>query len=131
LDVNALEGELSWRFSRSSGPGGQSVNTTDSRASASFDLAGSAALGPVQRDRALRRLHTRLVDGVLTVTASDHRSQLANRRAALARLVALLEEAIAPPPKRRKPTRPSRAAAERRLTDKKRRGDVKRLRQPP
>jgi ribosome-associated protein len=126
-----LESEVSWRFSRAGGPGGQSVNTSDSRASVTYDLANTAALGPVERDRALRRLQGRLVDGAVTVTASDHRSQLANRRAAMARLVALLEEAIAPPPKARRPTRPSKGSAERRLTAKKRRGEVKRLRQPP
>jgi ribosome-associated protein len=131
LDMARLESEVTWRFSRSGGPGGQSVNTTDSRVSVVYDLASSVALGPVEHERAMRRLRRRLVDGVLTVTASDHRSQLANRRAAMARLVALLEEAIAPPPKARRPTRPSKAATERRLTSKKRRGDVKRLRQQP
>ena len=131
IDLAVLETELSWRFSRSGGPGGQSVNTTDSRVSVSYDVARSAALGPVERERALERLDNRLADGVLTVTASEHRSQLANRRAALARLMAVLEEAIAPPPKPRRRTRPSKGATERRLTAKKRRSDVKRLRQPP
>ena len=122
--------ELSWRFSRSSGPGGQSVNTSDSRAELSFDLAGSAALSPLQRQRALQRLAARLVDGVLTVAASEHRSQLRNRSAAEARLVALVAAAIAAPPDQRRPTRPSRAAKERRIAAKKRRGEVKRLRRP-
>ena len=76
--------ELSWRFSRSTGPGGQSVNTTDSRVELSFDLEGSAALPPVYRERALRALAGRLSDGVLTVTASETRSQLRNREAAAA-----------------------------------------------
>ncbi|WP_020577646.1 alternative ribosome rescue aminoacyl-tRNA hydrolase ArfB [Actinopolymorpha alba] len=123
--------ELSWRFSRSSGPGGQSVNTTDSRATVAYDVARSPAFTPTQRARVLERLAGRLVDGVLTVTASDHRSQLANRKAALARLVALLEDGLAPPAKPRRPTRPSRSAVERRLSTKKRQGDVKRLRRPP
>ncbi len=131
IDLAVLETELSWRFSRSGGPGGQSVNTTDSRVSVSYDVARSAALGPVERERALERLDNRLADGVLTVTASEYRSQLANRRAALARLMAVLDEAIAPPPKPRRRTRPSKGATERRLTAKKRRSDVKRLRQPP
>jgi ribosome-associated protein len=131
LDLTAFPGELTWRFSRSGGPGGQSVNTTDSRVSVSYDLARSEALGPTQRERALQRLAGRLVDGVLTVTASDHRSQLANRRAALARLTSLVEEAIAPPPKPRRPTRRTKGAHQRRLEEKKRRGDIKRLRQPP
>jgi ribosome-associated protein len=120
--------ELSWRFSRSSGPGGQSVNTTDSRVELSYDLAASDALGPVLKERALRALADRLVDGVITVTASEHRSQLRNRQAAASRLAALLTAAIAPPPPARRPTRPSRAARERRLAEKQRRSELKRLR---
>lgn len=122
--------ELSWRFSRSSGPGGQSVNTSDTRVELSWRFAESTALSPVQRERASARLAGRLVDGVLTVTASEHRSQLRNRQAAEARLVALVAEAIAPPPRQRRPTRPSRAAKERRIAEKKRRGEIKRLRRP-
>ena len=123
--------ELSWRFSRSSGPGGQSVNTTDSRVELSYDLAGSEALGPVLKERALRALADRLMDGVITVTASEHRSQLRNREAAASRLAALLTAATAPPRATRRPTRPSRAARERRLAAKQRRSEVKRLRRPP
>jgi ribosome-associated protein len=122
------EAELGWRFSRSSGPGGQSVNTTDSRAELSFDVARTATLGPVLRARALDRLGDRLVDGVLTVAASEHRSQLQNRRAAEERLAELLLEAIAPPPRPRRATRPSKGAVQRRLDEKKRRGQTKRLR---
>jgi len=120
--------ELSWRFSRSSGPGGQSVNTADSRAELSYDLASSEALDPVLKERALRALAGRLVDGVITVTASEHRSQLRNRQAAASRLATLLTEATAPPPAARRPTRPSRAARERRLAEKQRRSELKRLR---
>ena len=120
--------ELSWRFSRSSGPGGQSVNTTDSRAELSYNLAASDALGPVLKERALRALSGRLVDGVITVTASEHRSQLRNRQAAASRLTALLTAATAPPPAARRPTKPSRAARERRLAEKQRRSELKRLR---
>jgi ribosome-associated protein len=122
------ESELGWRFSRSSGPGGQSVNTTDSRAELSFDVAQTSALGPVLKARALDRLGDRLVDGVLTVAASEHRSQLQNRRAAEQRLAELLVEAIAPPPRPRRATRPSKGAVQRRLDEKKRRGQTKRLR---
>jgi len=122
--------ELRWRFSRSSGPGGQGVNTTDSRVELSYDLAASGALGPVLKRRAIDRLADRLVDGVLTVTASEHRSQLRNREAAAARLAALVAEGIAPPPKRRRPTRPTRASAQRRLRAKRARSEIKRLRGP-
>lgn len=122
------ERELRWRFSRSSGPGGQSVNTADSRVELSLDVASTTALGPVQRARALERLADRLVDGVLTVTASEERSQLRNREAALERLAEILAAAVAPPPRRRRPTKPSRGSVERRLADKKRRARIKKLR---
>ena len=120
--------ELKWRFSRSSGPGGQSVNTADSRVELSLDLTTTTALGPVQRTRALERLAGRLVEGVLTVTASENRSQLRNREAALERLAEILAAALAPPPPRRRPTRPRRGAVERRLAAKRRRAQTKRLR---
>ena len=123
--------ELSWRFSRSSGPGGQGVNTTDSRVELSFDLAHTTAIGPVRKARALQRLAGRLVDGVLTVVASEHRSQLRNREAAQARMAALLADAIAPPPAPRRPTTPSRASVQRRLQAKRRRGETKSLRRRP
>jgi ribosome-associated protein len=122
------ESELRWRFSRSSGPGGQSVNTTDSRVELSLDVAGTTALGPALKARALDRLSNRLTDGVLTVVASEHRSQWRNREAARHRLAAVLREAIAPPPRQRRATRPSRASVRRRLDDKRRRGELKRLR---
>jgi ribosome-associated protein len=120
--------ELSWRFSRSSGPGGQGVNTTDSRVELSWDLAGSELLPPTLRERALEQLGGRLVNGVLTITASEHRSQLRNREAAAARLAALVAGAIAPPPRARRATRPSRGSVERRIAEKKRRGQTKRNR---
>jgi ribosome-associated protein len=120
--------ELRWRFSRSSGPGGQSVNKMDSRVELSLDLRTTTALGPIQRTRAMERLAARLVDGVLTVAASEHRTQLRNREAALERLAEILSAAIAPPPPRRRPTRASRGSVERRLADKKRRAKTKQLR---
>ena len=120
--------ELSERFSRSSGPGGQSVNTTDSRVELSFDVRRSRSLPEHARERALRRLANRLTEGVLTVTASAERSQLLNRLAARERLAALLREGIAPPSPPRVPTRPGRAARERRLQDKRRRAQTKRNR---
>jgi ribosome-associated protein len=124
------EAELRWRFSRSSGPGGQGVNTTDSRAELSYDVARSTALPPPLRARALQRLGSRLVDGVLTIAASEYRSQLRNREAAERRLVQELQDAIAPPPRPRRPTKASKAAVQRRIDAKKRRGQIKRLRRP-
>ena len=123
--------ELHWRFSRSSGPGGQGVNTADSRVELSFDVARSPTLPAYQRNRVLERLGGRLVDGVLTVVASGHRSQLRNREVALDRLAGTLRAALEPDPPKRRPTRPSLGARRRRLDDKARRGAVKRLRGRP
>ncbi len=120
-----------WRFSRSGGPGGQSVNTTDSRAELRFDLAGTTCLPEHLRSRALERLAGRLVDGTIVISAAEQRSQLQNRRAAEERLVALLAAAIAPPPRQRKRTKPSRGAIERRLESKRRRSQTKRDRRRP
>jgi ribosome-associated protein len=117
--------ELAWRFSRSSGPGGQGVNTTDSRVELSWDLTGSPLLPTALKERALERLGARLVQGVLTVTASEHRSQLRNREAAAARLGSMVAAAIAAPPRSRRATRPSRGSVERRIAEKKRRGQIK------
>jgi ribosome-associated protein len=123
-------GELHERFSRSSGPGGQGVNTADTRVELSFDIGRSPALPEYARVRALDNLRGRISeDGVLTVVSSEQRSQLLNRRAARARMANLIREAIAPPPAPRVPTRPSRRAKERRVADKRRRSAVKRNRQ--
>lgn len=120
--------ELVERYSHASGPGGQGVNTADSRVQLSFDVAASAVLSQVQRERALRRLATRLDGTVLTIDAAQFRSQRRNRAEARERLAALLREAIAPPPPPRRATRPSRGSIERRLTSKRRRSEVKRQR---
>jgi len=125
------EDELSWRFSRSSGPGGQSVNTADSRVELSWDVARTGALSPELRARALERLAARLVGGVLTVAASEHRSQLRNREAARARFVALLDAALAPPGPPRRATRPSRGSRTRRTASERRRREVKAQRRRP
>ncbi len=118
------DSDLSWRFSRSSGPGGQSVNTTDSRVELIFDLAGSEAFPEDLKHRALARVGDQVV-----IIASEHRSQLRNRRAAEDRLAELLVEAIKPPPPPRVPTKPTKASKQRRLDQKKQRGRTKRLRQ--
>jgi ribosome-associated protein len=123
--------ELRWRFSHSGGPGGQGVNTSDTRVELSWDLGSSSALPPSLKERALARLANRLTGTTLTVVASEFRSQLRNRQAAAARLAALVAEATAPPPRRRRPTKPSPAAVERRLSAKKRRSELKRSRRAP
>jgi ribosome-associated protein len=122
------DSELSERFSRSSGPGGQGVNTADSRVELSFDVARSPSVPETTRARMLTRLEGRLVDGVLTVAASEHRAQLANRRAARERMERLLVQAAEAPPRKRRPTKPSRAANQRRLDAKKQRGRTKQQR---
>lgn len=106
------------------------MNTADSRVELSFDLAATNSLPTVLKERALRALAGRLTGGVLTVTASEHRSQLRNRQAAASRLGTILTEATAPPPAPRRATRPSRAARERRLAAKRQRSEIKRMRRP-
>ncbi|QEV46841.1 aminoacyl-tRNA hydrolase [Streptomyces vinaceus] len=120
------EAELAWRFSRSSGPGGQHVNTSDSRVELLFDVAATKALPEVWKERALERLAGRLVDGVLTVRASEHRSQFRNREMALVRMASVLAEATAAPPKARRATKIPRGINERRLREKKARAQTKR-----
>jgi ribosome-associated protein len=123
--------ELEFRASRASGPGGQGVNTTDSRVELRFDVAGSPSLPPEAKELALRRLGPRLDSGgILRVVAQAQRSQLANRRAATERFAELMSAALFTP-RTRRPTRPSRAATARRVEDKRRRSGVKRLRGRP
>ena len=122
------ESELVERFSRSGGAGGQHVNTSDTRVELSYDVARSPALSAALRARALERLGGRLVDGVLTVVASDRRSQRQNRDLARERLAETLREALKPPPNPRRATRPSKGAVQARIDEKKRRGETKRLR---
>ena len=124
------ESELSWRFSRSSGPGGQHVNTTDTRVELIWSLETTQVLSDVQRDRARAALRGRLVDGRLTVVSSQYRSQLRNRDAARVRLEQLVAKAIVPP-RTRRPTKPSKAARGRRMDEKRRRGEIKRQRGTP
>lgn len=122
--------DLVEQFSRSSGPGGQGVNTTDSRVQLSIDLATTRALDEAQRRRVLARLAPRLTGTVLTVSASEHRSQLDNRNAARRRIVALLRDAVVPTAARRS-TRPTRGSKRRRLEAKIRRSETKQQRRPP
>ena len=130
-DVAIPLDELELRASRSSGPGGQGVNTTDSRVELRFDVAGSAALRPEDKTRILHKLASRIDSrGVLRVVAQAQRSQLANRRDALERFAALLAEALRGE-RARRPTRPSAGAEARRLAAKARRAELKRSRRPP
>lgn len=123
--------ELGWRFSRASGPGGQGVNTTDSRVELVVDLRTVGGLTDGQRERVLRRLGGRAPGGVLVVTAAETRSQLRNREHARVRLRDLLVDALAPDGPRRRPTRPTRGSQRRRVETKIARGRTKQLRGRP
>ncbi len=123
--------ELSWRFSRSSGPGGQHVNTSDSRVQLTWDVAGSDAVTDAQRSVLLARLGRRLVAGAITITVSQRRSQLRNRETALAILAEFIRSALAPPAPHRRPTAPTRGSARRHLAAKQQRSETKRQRQRP
>lgn len=122
--------ELVEQFSRSSGPGGQGVNTTDSRVQLSLDVATTTALDEAQRARVIARMAGRLSGTVLTIAASEERSQRQNRQAARERLSAALRDAVMPDVPRRT-TRPSRGSQRRRLESKRRRGEVKQARRRP
>jgi ribosome-associated protein len=123
--------ELSWRFSRSSGPGGKHVNTSDSRVELSWNIADSAALSDGQRMLLATRLGRRLNSGVITVTAAERRSQLRNREIALAKLAELVADGLAPAAAPRRPTKPTRGSDRRRLASKQQRSATKRQRQRP
>ncbi|MDQ2755994.1 MAG: aminoacyl-tRNA hydrolase [Actinomycetota bacterium] len=125
--------ELSERFSRSSGPGGQGVNTTDSRVELIFRPATSSAVTALPeptRRRLLSGLAARMNGEEVAIAASEHRSQRRNRAAARERLVSLLREAAAPPPPPRRATRPTLGSKRRRLAGKKQRGQTKARRGP-
>jgi ribosome-associated protein len=125
------EAELQWRFSRSSGPGGQHVNTSDSRVQLTWDAAESPVLSEEQRARVLERVPRRTAAGAITVTVSERRSQLRNREAALDALRALVRDALAPPAAPRRPTRPTRGSQRRHLAAKQQRSETKQRRRRP
>lgn len=123
--------ELGWRFSRSSGPGGQHVNTSDSRVELLWNIADSLAISPEQREILLARLERRLVGGVLTVSSHEQRSQLRNREVALEKLGALIASALAPPSAPRRPTKPTRGSKRRHQAAKQQRSATKQMRKRP
>lgn len=130
-DLTIPAAELQWRFSRASGPGGQHVNTSDTRVQLSWDIAGSDVLSDAQRAMLLERLGRRAVSGAITVTASERRSQLRNRESALELLLGLVRAALEPPAAARRATRPTRGSARRHLAAKQQRSATKQRRRPP
>ena len=123
--------ELSWHFSRSSGPGGQHVNTSDSRVELSWSIAGSRALSPWQRQRLLDKLSSRLTGGMLVVASAQERSQWRNRQNAQQKLAELVAAALRPDPPQRRATKPTRGSQRRRLETKSNRSATKQLRRRP
>ena len=123
--------DLTERFARASGPGGQGVNTTDSKVQLSIDIAGGGSRSAGQRRRVLRNLESRLDGTVLTVSVTTQRSQIRNRAEARERMAALLREALTPPPPPRRKTKPTRGSVRRRIAAKKRRSEIKSTRRRP
>ena len=123
--------DLTERFAKASGPGGQGVNTTDSKVQLSIDVAGCGSLSDGQRRRVLRNLQSRLDGTVLTVSVTTQRSQIRNRAEARERMAALLREALTPPPPPRRKTKPTRGSVRRRIAAKKRRSEIKSTRRRP
>jgi ribosome-associated protein len=122
MDSESIRSEIAFRFSRSSGPGGQHAQKSSTRAEAIFDVEGSEALTAAEKKRVLER-----IGPVVRAVAQDERSQLRNRELATERVLEQLRAATKVQ-RRRKPTKPTKAAKERRLDEKKRRGETKRLR---
>ncbi len=120
--------EIQWRFSRSSGSGGQNVNKTDSRVEIMFDVIESKALTPYQKHRIRSNDETKLVNGCICIAVQDKRTQYQNRQLALNRLSAILREILKPLPKKRRETIPTRSSQRKRVDSKKKRGELKRNR---
>ena len=121
--------EIQWRFSRSSGAGGQNVNKTESRVEISFNVAHSKALSPYQKYMISVRNDVKLINGCICIAVQDKRTQYQNRQLALSRLASTLRELLKPPPKNRRETMPTRSSHRKRVDFKKKRGELKRNRQ--
>ena len=121
--------EIKWRFSRSSGAGGQNINKTDSRAEIVFNVSESKTLTPYQKHRISIQDEVKLSNGCICIVVQDKRTQYQNRQLALTRLTSTLRELLKPPPKKRRETIPTRSSQRRRIESKKKRGELKRNRQ--
>ena len=121
--------EIKWRFSRSSGAGGQNVNKTDSRAEIVFNVSESKTLTPYQKYKISIQDEVKLSNGCICIAVQDKRTQYQNRQLALTRLTSTLRDLLKPPPKTRRETIPTRSSQRRRIESKKKRGELKRNRQ--
>ena len=121
--------EIQWRFSRSSGAGGQNVNKTDSRVEIVFNVSESKSLNPYQKNRIITQDEIKLINDCICIVVQDKRSQYQNRQLALRRLVSTLKALLKPPPKERRLTIPTRSSQRRRIESKKKRGQLKKSRQ--
>ena len=121
--------EIKWRFSRSSGAGGQNVNKTDSRVEIVFNVSKSKTLSPYHKHRISIQDEVKLNNGCICIAVQDKRTQYQNRQLALSRLASTLRELLKPPPKNRRETMPTRSSHRKRVDSKKKRGELKRNRQ--
>ena len=121
--------EIKWRFSRSSGAGGQNVNKTDSRAEIVFNVSESKTLTPYQKYKISIQDEVKVSNGCICIAVQDKRTQYQNRQLALTRLTSTLRELLKPPPKKRRETMPTNSSQRRRIESKKKRGELKRIRQ--
>ena len=121
--------EIQWRFSRSSGAGGQNVNKSDSRVEIVFNVFKSKILTPYQKHRISIQNEINLINDCICIAVQDKRTQYQNRQLALSRLAFTLSELLKPPPKKRKGTIPTRSSQRKRIESKKKRGELKRNRQ--
>ena len=121
--------EIQWRFSRSSGAGGQNVNKTDSRVEIVFNVFESKTLTPYQKHRISIQAEIKLINGCICIAVQDKRTQYQNRQLALSRLASILRELLKPPSKKRRETKPTRSSQRKRVESKKKRGELKKSRQ--
>ncbi len=121
--------ELKWRFSRSSGPGGQKVNKTNTRVEIIFNIEESKVLNDYQKKVITKKLKTKLVNNCICIAVQEERNQLLNRQIAIARISSLIRNSLKNFIKVRKATKPSKASQNRRLDSKKKRGELKKNRQ--
>jgi len=123
------ENEIKWRFSRSSGAGGQNINKTESRAEVLFNVFNSKTLTPYQKHKISNQSQANLINGCICIAVQDKRTQYQNRQIALSRLASTLRKLLKASPQKRRETRPTRSSQQKRIESKKKRGEIKRIRQ--